>query len=211
MLWQLRGSDAADGAYTHAAWQLGSSICFFLMACVERCIARVDDGLAPFHCVPNALAPPGVWQSRLSDTAGPPGGPSRCIYTHACWCLAAGDVAARVPGNTEAARLLDCCCGGVVGCAVCAYCMFWGVTRTRLRHAYNIPGSPVVDHIIVTLFPTCYLTQALNHLDIVRAFLTSRCGTQLLITPPAPVSLQVGARSGYDVAAQPKPQAVMYR
>jgi Cys-rich protein (TIGR01571 family) len=140
------------------------------MACIERCIARVDDGLSPLHCVPNALAPPGVWQSRLSDTAGLPGGPSRCVYTHACWCLAAGDVAARVPGNTEAARVLDCCCGGVVGCAVCAYCMLWGVTRTRLRHAYNIPGSSVVDHIIVTLFPTCYLTQALNHLDIVRPF-----------------------------------------
>ena len=131
-----------------------------------RCIDGVDACLSLFHGLPDALRPPGVWLSRLSDAAGAPGGEARCVYVHACWCLAAGEVAARVPRNPPEARLLDCLCGGIVGCAVCAYCVCWGVTRTRLRHQYNIPGNSFADLATTLLCPTCYLSQALNHLDL---------------------------------------------
>ena len=132
----------------------------------KNAVESVDGTLAVLHGVPNTLHPPGVWLSRLSDSSGAPGGEERCLYAHLCCCLAAGEVAARTPGNPPEARYLDCCCGGILGCAACTYCCCWGVTRTRLRHAYNIPGSSCADHILVTIFPTCYITQALNHLDL---------------------------------------------
>jgi Cys-rich protein (TIGR01571 family) len=134
--------------------------------CLTRCIDNVDSSLSVLHGLPDTLRPPGAWLSKLSDASGAPGGEGRCVYVHLCWCLAAGDVAARVPHNPPEARLLDCLCGGLLGCAVCTYCMCWGVTRTRLRHQHNIPGNSFVDHIITLLFPTCYLSQALNHLDL---------------------------------------------
>jgi hypothetical protein len=66
--------------------------------------------------------------------------------------------------------------------------MCWGVTRTRLRTAFNIPGNSFVDHIIVTLFPVCYLVQALDLLDA--------------------AELQQGGQQPKPAAAQP-PQLVM--
>jgi len=154
-----------------------------------RCVDSVDNGLSVFHGLPNALAPPGVWQSKLSDWAGPPGGNERCVYTHVCCCLAAGDVAGRIAGSSETNKHVDCCCGGVIGCAICAYCFFWGVTRTKLRNMYNIPGNSFADHILVLLFPPCYLSQALNHLDLAQQ------------KPPGAPTAQV--------PYQPPPQLVM--
>ena len=136
---------------------MAASCCTQCTWCTQ-CIECVDHALSMFHGVPNALAPPGVWLSRLSDSSGLPGGDQRCVFAHIFWCLAAYEVAGRVPGNTETNKVLDCCCGGVVGCAVCAYCMFWGVTRTRLRNGARAcrrsnPLSPLLAPHPAALYP----------------------------------------------------------
>lgn len=149
--------------------------------CCFRCMSNFVQGMEMFfmftYDVPNKSLPAGTWGTPLSSFDGPPGGCDRCLWTHFCWPFAAGEVAQGIPGPPSlscATREVccgnaygaDCCLGGVAGCALCLYCLLWGKTRTRLRRAYNIPGSEFADHCITLLFPTCYLTQALNHLQM---------------------------------------------
>lgn len=89
-----------------------------------------------------------------------PGG-WRCLYTHLLWPFAAGEVARR-GGRSYA---LDCCGGGVIGCALCLYCIPWSLTRAQLRAARGIEGSIVEDAALSFCCPPCYLVQALAELD----------------------------------------------
>ena len=84
---------------------------------------------------------------------------------HCCWPCLAGEVAERTGGS----YLVDCFCGGILAFFYCANGIFWGPTRTRLRHKHNIPGSCTEDVVVTTCCCPCYLTQSLNHLDLADA------------------------------------------
>ena len=105
------------------------------------------------------------WRASLWDVAGPPGGRDRCLRAHFLWCPLAGQIAQRTGGS----YFIDGYFGGIAGCLYCFYCLQWGCTRSRLRAQEGIPGSLLEDMATVLLCPPCYLTQALNHLDIVEA------------------------------------------
>ena len=107
-------------------------------------------------------SPGGGWKSPLCDIAGAPGGWERCAYTHICFCLAAGEVAEKTGGSW----VVDCGIASTLGCLYCAYCCCWGLTRSRLRAQQGIPGSLGHDLLVTCLCPPCYLSQALNHLEI---------------------------------------------
>lgn len=103
------------------------------------------------------------WAAPIADMAAWPGGFTRCLYVHACCCLAAGDVAQKVGRD----YCVDCCWGGICGIATCTNGLCWGPTRTQVRRSYgNVPGAQLVDIAVTTLLPCCYLAQALNHIDI---------------------------------------------
>jgi Cys-rich protein (TIGR01571 family) len=108
------------------------------------------------------LSPPRRWLSDFWDIRGAPGGDARCLYTHFCWCLAAGDVADKVGGSYA----LDCGVG-FFGMYWCIYWIPFGLTRTRLRTAHGIEGSLMEDFLATACCPCCYLSQALNHLELV--------------------------------------------
>ncbi len=107
----------------------------------------------------------GAWKSDLLDMMGHPGGRDRCVYTHLCFPCAAGDVARRTGGS----YFTDCAIGGTLGMWYFFSGCIWGPTRTRLRLMHGIAGSVIDDFCLTSLLPCCYLSQALNHLDIVDA------------------------------------------
>ena len=102
------------------------------------------------------------WATPLCDMSAWPGGRPRCLYVHFCWPCAAGDVAVRVGRS----YWWDCVCGGFLGIATCTNGLCWGVTRTHLREQHKIPGLELLDIAVTSLFPCCYLAQALNHLQV---------------------------------------------
>jgi Cys-rich protein (TIGR01571 family) len=128
----------------------------------------------------------GGWDTGLLDTAGEPGGLDRALYTHACFCLAAGDVAERTGG----CYVIDCCLASSLGCLYClcereasaaqrrrheptdshthrhADCIPWGITRRRFRRQRGIPGSLLGDVATAMFCPPCVFSQQLNQLDI---------------------------------------------
>lgn len=126
---------------------------------------RVLSAATPTPATPSQAMPIGRWQSDLFDMTGAPGGKDRCVYTHLCFPCAAGDVARRTGGS----YCLDCAIGGTLGMVYAFAGCLWGATRTQLRLQHNIPGSTLEDFCVTTLLPCCYLSQALNHLDIVDA------------------------------------------
>lgn len=122
----------------------------------------------------------GRWLAPLCDMAAAPGGMDRCLYVHACFCLAAGEVAQRTGGS----YFLDCAIGGILGFGYCFSCCVWAPTRARLRMMHGIPGDALEDLVVTGALPCCYLAQALNHLDLVGSA-TARAGAGAPGVPPS--------------------------
>ena len=146
-----------------------------------------------------------------------PGGRDRCLFVHCCVCLAAGEVAKRSGGHYA----VDCCCAGVAGMYIGFYPLCWGWTRAQLRGNFGIPGNLCMDVLITGVFPCCYLSQALNQLDLAEGISASaprmpelmRCSYSVSSRGkgglPAPLSATFAASAGADkapvVAAPPAP------
>ena len=157
-----------------------------------------------------ALPPPvslsqGRWRAELLEMSAPPGGDARCVGAHVCWPFYAGEVAARTGG----VYFVDCVLGGVLAFFYCANGLFWAPTRSRLRQLHNIPGSLLEDCVVVTVLPCCYITQALNHLDIVdaeAAALRERLSPSAYGGVPAAMLMQAASARGATAPPPPLPQ-----
>jgi Cys-rich protein (TIGR01571 family) len=111
----------------------------------------------------------GRWLSSFWDMHELPGGADRCIFVHACFCLAAGEVAKR----TGQSYYQDCCLGSIAGMWIGFYPFLYGFTRMKVRAMYGIPGNYGADVCLTGLFPCCYLAQALNQMDLAEGITAS--------------------------------------
>lgn len=118
----------------------------------------------------------GAWLASFWEMHAAPGGTDRCLYVHACWPCAAGDVAKRV----GLYYTWDCLLGGLIGMLLTStYFVCFGYTRSVLRGKFDIPGNLLMDSIATCLFPCCFLAQSLNHLDLAEGITASPPSFQL--------------------------------
>eukprot|EP00899_Mesostigma_viride_P028256 jgi/Mesvir1/8615/Mv26221-RA.1 len=122
-------------------------------------------------------APPGQWSTPLSDCMAD--GLASCLMGFCCTCVTFGHNAEAVDGTGckfagalyEILFWIDVCC------------VYSTSFRTRIRHAFQIPGSPATDCLLHWFCPCCAVLQE-NHELKVRGFTEPGAVRGTSLAPP---------------------------